>query len=388
LSHYKFRSVLGLSLLSVSMAAATATAIADQAAAPRKSTAATTPATNAAPAAALPTEMRTLDFHSDKSLGMVTVVPTKKTEDYPSADQAKEASKAIGPALGKITFSVPRGCRVAFEPNRRLIDNPKQIEKFSPEGIDSIYLLSSAFDESEEDRLPKLIPYLSHFKGLKELHVDRSDLTDAQLLKLPDLNSLEIFTCSLDSKITGACLARLSQLPNLRYLDFWMTRLDEDNLKYLKNMHKLEALNLSDSSADTTGMKHVSACTGLKRLYLNWNKKLIDEDLTYLIPLNNLQLLHLRSTPVTDRGMPALARMKRLKTLSLLETKVTADGIYMLKPLHLQKLTISDHSYSAAQIQKLKEVCVDIEGVKQAPVRPPDRDTLRLFAPLSRHGSR
>ncbi|MFX4933460.1 hypothetical protein ABTB90_19225, partial [Acinetobacter baumannii] len=86
---------------------------------------------------------------------------------------------------------------------------------------------------------------------LKYLCVDRSDISDKQLMKLPDFPQLEHFTCFLNPEIDGSCLARLSKYPKLRYVSMWDTRPTWSNLKYLKDMHNLEGLNLSDTNMKT-----------------------------------------------------------------------------------------------------------------------------------------
>ena len=332
-----------------------------------------------------PGKTRVIDFHSTKSLGLLRLVPACKTGEYFMADEEKASGKDLAPAVDKMSINVPAGWRLGIEFNKRLFDDPKLMEGITPDGIDIIYITSKSMDDSEDERLTGVLPYLPHFRTLKELFLDKSDLGDAQLMKLPELKTLESFSCFLCDGINGSCLERLSRFPKLRYVSFWDTVFESKNIKYLKNMPQLETVNLSDCRMDTAGMKLLGTCTQLKRVYLAWNHKLKDGDLDYLLPLKNLEDLDLRSVPISDKGVAVLAKFKHLKRLKLLETKVTPEGLAFLKNMHLQTLAITDHHYTDAQIKTLETYCPQVSINRPPRIVPVDKETARVFAPISRH---
>ncbi len=55
------------------------------------------------------------------------------------------------------------------------------------------------------------------------------------------------------------------------------------------------------------------------------------EDLATVGKLTNLEVLELDECPITDRGLPHLEGLKKLKTLDLKDTKVTATGVERLR---------------------------------------------------------
>lgn len=328
-------------------------------------------------------KVRVLDFHSSKSLGMLNRVPVCKEGEYFMADEEKTSGHDLAPAIGKMSINVPDGWRLGIDLNRRLLDEPKQMESITADGIDIIYIGTKSMDDSEDEHLARAIPYLSHFRSLKELFIDRSDLGDAQLMKLPMLDSLESFSSFLCDGIDGSCLARLSKFPKLRYVSFWNTVFEEKNIKYLKDMPQLETVNLSDCRIDTAGMKLLGTCTQLKRVYLAWNHKLKDSDLEYLLPLKNLEDLDLRATPITDRGIAVVAQFKHLKRLRLDYTGMTQEGLAFIKSMHLQKLSLTNRNFKDSAINKLKAYCPDV-AIYKPPSAAVDKETNRLFAPISR----
>jgi internalin A len=83
--------------------------------------------------------------------------------------------------------------------------------------------------------------------------------------------------------------------------------------------------------------------------------KFTDEDLNHLREFKRLQVLHLSgASKITDAGLKVVGELKKLKQLSLSDTKVTDSGLKELSALtNLQKL---DLSYAPLKGPGLKEL--------------------------------
>ena len=109
-------------------------------------------------------------------------------------------------------------------------------------------------------------------------------------------------------------------------------QVDDEFLKDLKGLKKLETLNLNFSIKVTdAGLKHVRGLSNLKELYLSHVQSVTDAGLEYLKDLGNLERLSLTGTKTTDAGLEHLKGLRKLRSLSLSETQVTDSGVQQLK---------------------------------------------------------
>jgi hypothetical protein len=88
---------------------------------------------------------------------------------------------------------------------------------------------------------------------------------DLKILKLlPALENLDL----TDTRITGAGLAHLKGLKNLRVLCLWKTQVDDAGLAHIKGVTKLWLLTLDGTKVTDAGLKHLKALTKLRHLNL------------------------------------------------------------------------------------------------------------------------
>lgn len=321
----------------------------------------------------------TIDFHSPVSLGSLYVVPIIHGVPYATWRERQ----MIGAAVGKVSVTVPPDHQLCFEPNRRLLDHPELMNKFDPDFLDILYISASSMDDTENQRCNQALAYASHFKSLKEIVADRSDVTDIGLMKLINLESLQAIS-TMHCDVNGSCLQSLSKLPKLHALDLWGTHIAEANFKYLPSLKVLDYLNLNQTRLTAVEAREIGKCISLKQLFLAYDVSVNNSMVSSFLPLKNLEKLDLRQTSIDDKCLPTLARMKSLKDLDLRGTAVTPAGLVALIPLHLVALRLSNHAYSDLQIKQIHSVCagtVTLPGVPKAV----DKDTMRTFAPLSRH---
>jgi hypothetical protein len=334
----------------------------------------------------LSVQKRVIDFRSKVSLGGISLAGIESPDGYHSdkAQLTMTPRKDSCPASGKQTIEVSFNQYVCFEPNRRLFDNPKLLGQIDP-GIDALFIQCSSVDDSDAGRADRALQYVNLLKGLKELYVDRSDTSDTAILAMPIVSSLHLFSAFL-VPLDGSCLKRLAQQPNIRCLMLWDTKMDPANYKYLPDFHKLLYLNLDDDWIGHQALSYVGKCTTLKELSLRWNRKIVDDDLACLSSLKNLEALDLYATKITDKAIPLLRRITHLRELKLGETDVTAEGIEALRPLHLKRLTLPNHNYSAAQRKKVEQISDEVVWARPPDhAQPLDKDTEKIFAPISKH---
>ena len=97
----------------------------------------------------------------------------------------------------------------------------------------------------------------------------------------------------------------------------------------LKDLTRIERLDLDHSQVPDDGLVHVEGLTRLKRLHLSVTR-ITDAGLVHLAGLTSLELLDLSRTRVTDAGLVHLAGLTNLKVVDLSGTKITDDGVNAL----------------------------------------------------------
>lgn len=125
-------------------------------------------------------------------------------------------------------------------------------------------------------------------------------------------------------------LNRLKQMPNLQTLNvFCVLRITDGDILVLKEMVKLEYLNLSYTSVTDWGLAQLTSLTALKTLNL-YCCDITDQGVESLSHFPNLQHLQLSGVKITDAGMPSLTRIKQLHTLKLSYVQVSDLGLQTL----------------------------------------------------------
>jgi hypothetical protein len=111
----------------------------------------------------------------------------------------------------------------------------------------------------------------------------------------------------LDStRVHGECLDNLADCGDLLWLSLGSCPLDDDGLKHLPSLPKLELLNLNFTRITDAGLADVARCKNLRRLFL-------------------------AKTGVTDAGLDHLKSLNQLVEVDASSTRVTADGARRLQ---------------------------------------------------------
>jgi hypothetical protein len=323
---------------------------------------------------------RTIDFHSAASLGALYAILRVHGVAYATWRDRK----LLGAAVGKVTVVVPPDHLLCLEPNRRLLDRPELMNQLDPDCLDILFISASSLADTENQRCNQAMKYASHFRSLKEINVDRSDVSDTGLSMLANLPSLEAISTML-CDVDGSCFPTLSKLPKLHALNLWGTHISEANYKWFSLFKNLDYLNLSQTKMTQAGFKEIGKCKSLRELLLAYDVNFTDDMVSSLLPLKVLEKLDLRQSSISDKCLPTLAKLKSLKDLDLRKTSVTPAGLTALIPLHLDSLKLTDRAYSDLQVKQIRSVCAEALIYTSSPQPRVDKDTMRTFAPIERH---
>jgi hypothetical protein len=130
----------------------------------------------------------------------------------------------------------------------------------------------------------------------------------------------------LNTSVTDAGLTHLRDLPALRELEILGALVTSDGVETLSSHQKLEKLAIAECRLDKNAAAHIAKLTSLKELML-LDTNLVDESMVHLSKLKNLRNLTLMDSPITDAGLEQLTKLDRLHFLVLTGTKVTDDGL-------------------------------------------------------------
>lgn len=173
--------------------------------------------------------------------------------------------------------------------------------------------------------------HLAAMKELRELALPGTALSDKGLEQLKQLVKLETLDLS-GTRVTDKGLAALAGMKALRNLSLASAAITDAGLKHLQALDQLELLDLARTGVSGDGLAELA---GLKRLHsLNLTgTRITGVALEQVKHWPDLESLALRDTEVADEGLKSLAGLARLSLLDLMETPVTDRGLAALVPL-------------------------------------------------------
>src|SRR5215471_3553203 len=119
------------------------------------------------------------------------------------------------------------------------------------------------------------------------------------------------------SWVTDTDLRKLSQLPNLNYIDLSLTRITDQGMQELKNLTGIVELNLYFAEYVTDeGMAAIKGWKKLKRLNIH-GAKFSDTTLEHISGITTLESLNIGTGMVTDVGLERLISLPNLKELTI-----------------------------------------------------------------------
>ncbi len=210
----------------------------------------------------------------------------------------------------------------------------------------------------ENDRQPitdRGLASLRPFERLEEVHVMGRGFTDEALAELfatrPPLE--EVFL--IDTGAGRQTLKVLSEIPSIRELYILSRELDDEayrDLAPLPELSDIYAMGLGDQGAEW-----LATCTAIENV-VALNSGMSDVGLCRLSNSTDISSLDLYRTSVSDGGLECLAKLNRLRRLTLIECPlITASGISRLPDLpELQILSLSANLLTPESVARLQEL--------------------------------
>jgi hypothetical protein len=143
---------------------------------------------------------------------------------------------------------------------------------------------------------------------------------------------------------------------------------NDDDLKRLEGLARLDLLHLDGAKITDAGLKHLEGLTRLKSLWLS-RTQVTDRGLQSLKKLPQLERLSLNGDNISDVGVENLKALGQLEHLSLNATRITDGGLKRLKELtRLEYLSLNETSITDAGLETVKGFtrlrCLDLDGTR------------------------
>ena len=257
----------------------------------------------------------------------------------------------------------------------RFSSDPDDLSGLSELGPNDLYKLrvSSMFARADVDR--RVLAPISHLMGLQILMLYETGITNEQMKYLKPLRSLRALELSREFSIGNVGLAAIKDLPALEYLDL-DTGLTDVGLKQIAQLSNLRWLRIVTGKIWGPGLAELSNLPRLERLCLWGTSPISDRHIKYLEGLTQLKSLTLWGIcdRLTDASLASISKLTNLEELHFIMTspKFTGGGIAHLRRLkYLRKIDlgfaqISDARYLMAlpQLEFVKPVEMTIENMK------------------------
>ena len=133
---------------------------------------------------------------------------------------------------------------------------------------------------------------------------------------------------------TNRDLARFKGITHMRWLDLDRSQVTDAGLSHLRDMNEMQVLRLSgwgvlqseSQGISNAGLVHIRGMAEMRELWLS-RTKVTDAGLEHLRGMTEMRELWLSGTQVTDAGLEHLRGMAELRWLGLGGTQVTDAGL-------------------------------------------------------------
>jgi len=169
-------------------------------------------------------------------------------------------------------------------------------------------------------------------------------LTDADLERL---TGKPVYHVSIrgNHNITEKGMIYLSNLPRLQALDVSTTSANDETMKLFAEMGSITWLKLASTNITNQGLKNLAPLgKRLKRLNLDTCKQIDEEGLKFIIEtFPNLEWLNIGDTRITKASLKLLPKLKHLTRLGLSTMDLRDDDLKVLYPLKLELIDLTNN---------------------------------------------
>jgi Leucine-rich repeat (LRR) protein len=236
----------------------------------------------------------------------------------------------------------------------RFSSDPADLSGLSGLGPNDLYKLNvfSMFARADADRC--VLAPISHLTGLQILMLSQTGITNEQMKYLKPLRALRALELSNEFSISNTGMAALKDLPALEYLSL-DPGLTDAGLKHVGQLHKLRWLKIGTEKIRGPGLAELANLPRLERLCLwgNSQRLISDRHIKYLEGLMQLKSLTLwggTCNSLTDASLASIAKLYNLEELHFIRTspRFTVAGAAQLKDLkNLKKVDFAQIMWSS-----------------------------------------
>ncbi len=200
---------------------------------------------------------------------------------------------------------------------------------------------------------------MDHVNGLIDLEIG-SPLTGHDLEAIGHLTRLERLSLPAGLIINVSGSGEIAGLINLKSLRLSSVNIDDSAFVELRPLTRLEELDLSHTRITDEGLTISEKMPHLKTLELNrhpdWylKQQLTDVCLGSILRLSELETLSL-SGKITNSGLQELGRLPKLKSLTLMNSDITGEGLGALKDSPVESLTLPGQLMGDPFLKQLQE---------------------------------
>ncbi len=172
------------------------------------------------------------------------------------------------------------------------------------------------------DRVPEL-------KRLRlQMYGSFNGVSTQQLISNDNMRHIKVLTkleeLALPTWTNDAGLSNIAGLTRLKNLNVPISNITDAGMAHLKDLNALEFVVLHKTKISGNGLQYLQG-KPLRILGLN-QTNIGDADMQTIAGLTGLETLFLVGTKVTDASVPHLSKLKNLKRLDITGTKISAQG--------------------------------------------------------------
>lgn len=164
-----------------------------------------------------------------------------------------------------------------------------------------------------------------------------------------------------DSMATDDDMEYLRPLHKLKWLDLTNTPVGDRGVKKIGSKKDLEGLFLSGTQLTDIGLECLRRFPKLNRLYLT-DTNVTDDGMVHISHLANLSSVNMRQVRVGDSGLKHFSRLENLRSIYLNATDITDDGLRHLGGLpNLTSLGLDGTNIKGPGLAHLEKL--DLESI-------------------------
>ncbi len=251
-------------------------------------------------------------------------------------------------SLTKGLVKINPGVRLYFQPNGLALEHPGILQDFPPESLHGLDVMNLEFED-------QFLSHVGKVHSLRALKLKGTDIDDNKMKYLDNLPNLKNIDLS-KTLVEGPGLSKLKASKDLRRIDISWDPLRPEIGQNLSNFPNLTCLFLAHARIKDSYLPSIAKLKTLTHLKLSENND------------------------ITDSGIAALAPLKSLKVLEVVDTKITPAGLTQLKTIPLKIIWVDkrhENATNKALLHKAFPACTfrfERSQIGNAPVE--------LFEPL------